>query len=115
MSLSFPRIQCRFQPRAEFNIFRPTGDAGFGRHQDLEVGGVKVAQSAQIRLGARPLLEPVEQPFRLLHAHLVAKYGAIPLKFNGHQTISRTLRIMSTEPSPIRARSEEHTSELQSL
>jgi hypothetical protein len=86
--------------------FSATGYAGFRRHQDLEVGGVKVAQSRQIRFGGGSRLEPFKQPFRFFHAYLVTKYGAVLLEFDWHQTISRMLRIMSTDPSPMSAEPE---------
>jgi LmbE family N-acetylglucosaminyl deacetylase len=103
LHLSRYGFQCRFQPGAQLGVLRPTGYDRPSRHQHLQVGGMQMDAGRQVHFGRRFTLQPFEQPLGILDSHHIAQYSAVPLEFNGHQTISRILRIMSTEPSPIRA------------
>src|ERR1700691_1822404 len=65
-----------------------------------------MAAGRKVRPGGRGVLEPLEQSLGLLCTHVITKRGPVLFVFHRHQTISLMLRIMSTEPSPIRAEPE---------
>src|ERR1035441_10261575 len=100
-------FQCWFerclQPCAQFDILWPTDDHRPGRHQNLEVGGMQMGAGRQVHFRGGLFLQGFEQRLGFFHSNHFPKYHAVFLVFYWHQTISRIFRIISTEPSPIRA------------
>ena len=78
-------------------------DLRLGRQQHLQVGGMQMAARRKIDFGEWLLLQPFEQSFGFVHTDYIGKKRTVLLEFDRDQTISRQLRIISTDPSPSRA------------